>query len=136
MIPDNLPTQVLLHRSNNSYFGHIKHLLENWNIEVYDAAVRAEFRESAILESIPVAIALVTEDDFSGIDFLRSIMHSNSWTQRFILCSDPLPEIMERAINKAHISYLLPLPPDTAKLALYLRKAARRFEALCRAMNN
>lgn len=132
MIPDKLPAQVLLHRTSSAYFDHVKHILEKWNIEVYEAAVRAEFRDHAILDSIPVAIALVTDDDFSGIDFLRSIMHSNNWTQRFMISSSNLPEIVERAINKAHINYILSLPPDAAKLALYLRKALRRYNSLTR----
>lgn len=132
MIPDKLPGQVLLHRSNNSYFVHLQRILQSWNIEVYTAAVRAEFKDNAILESVPIAIAMVTEDDFGGIDFLRSIMHTNSWTQRFMLCSAKVPEIIERAVNKAHINYLLPLPPDVAKLALNLRKALRRYDDLTR----
>ena len=132
MIPDKLPGQVLLHRTNNAYFSHLKRILQNWNVEVFDASVRAEYKDDALLETVPIAIALISEDNFSGIDFLRSIMHSNSWTQRFMLSSASSFEIFERAVNKAHINYLLPLPPDLTKLALNLRKALRRYETLTR----
>lgn len=132
MMQDQLPGQVLLHRTNNSYFSHLKRILQNWNIEVFDASVRAEFRDEALLETVPIAIALISEDDFSGIDFLRSIMHTNSWTQRFMLSSAKSPEIFERAVNKAHINYLLHLPPDLNKLALNLRKALKRYDTLTR----
>jgi len=132
MIPENLPRQVLLHRSQNTYLTHLKRLLENWQIEIFEASVRAEYRDTGILDSVPVALALVSEEDFSGIDFLRSIMHSNNWIQRFMLSAPAKTELYMRAVNKAHINYLLTLPPEAASLATYLSKAQRRYENLTR----
>jgi len=132
MIPDKLPGQIILHRSDNEYYTHVKHILENWNIELFEAGFRAEIRDDGIMETVPVVIALVSSDNFSGIDFLRSIMHTNNWIQRFMFSPANDVQIYERAVNKAHINYLLSLPPDPVKLASYLRKAQRRYENLTR----
>ncbi len=132
MIPDRLPGQIILHRSDNEYYTHVKHILENWKIEIFEASFRAEIRDDGIMDTVPVAVALVANDNFSGIDFLRSIMHTNNWIQRFMFSPANEIAIYERAVNKAHINYLLSLPPDPVKIASYLRKALRRYENLTR----
>ena len=71
MTQTKLPNTVLLHRSDNEYFHHLKRLLRNWEVEVFEASVLAEIQDKAVLDSIPIAMAIVDQQDISGIDFLR-----------------------------------------------------------------
>ena len=127
-----LPYTVLLHRSSNSYYHQLKRILSNWNVEIIEASVLAEIRDRAILDSIPIAIAIVDENDISGIDFLRSTMQSNNWIQRIMLYNEADTDIFERAVNKAHINYLLKIPGQVSNLETYFRKAVRRFDSITR----
>lgn len=122
------PHNVLLHRSENPYYPQLKRLLENWGIEIFEVSVLAEIKNKAVLESIHLALSIVDKNDVSGIDFLRSVMHSNTWIQRIMLMPEANMEIYERAVNKAHINYMLQIPFSAGKLETYLYKAVRRFE--------
>ncbi|GEM_PF-1625966 len=126
------PKQVLLYRSENEYQHHLKHILTTWQIEIIEVSFLVEIRDRSLLDDIPVALAIVTEGDADSIDFLRSVMHSNNWIQRMMLCASKNLAIYERAINKAHVNYLLQLPPDEDRLRTYLTKAWRRFQDLTR----
>lgn len=127
-----LPYTVLLHRSANSYYHQLKRILNNWDVEIIEASVLAEIRDRAILDSIPMAIAIVDQNDISGIDFLRSIMSSNNWIQRIMLYREADADIFERAVNKAHINYLLKIPGQVSNLETYLKKAVRRYDSITR----
>ncbi len=127
-----LPSSILLHRSKTAYLHQLKRIFKSWNIEVYEAAVLAELQDKNIMDSIPVAVAIVDENDISGLDFLRSVMHSNNWIQRIMLTPNNDPEIFERAVNKAHINYLIPVPSDSDKLEIYFSKAYKRYEQITR----
>ena len=128
----HLPNTVLLHRSSNSYYHQLKRILNNWNVDIIEASVLAEIRDRAILDSIPLAIAIVDKNDISGIDFLRSTMQSNNWIQRIMLYHEADADIFERAVNKAHINYLLKIPAQVSNLETYFRKALRRFDSVTR----
>ncbi len=127
-----LPSSILLHRSNTAYLHQLKRIFKSWQVEVYEAAVLAELRDKNILDSIPVAVAIVDDTDISGLDFLRSVMHSNNWIQRIMLTPHNDPEIFERAVNKAHINYLIPVPSEASKLEVYFNKALKRYEQITR----
>ena len=124
----SLPHTILLHRSENPYYPQLKRLLESWDIELIEISVLAELKDKAILESIHLVIAIVDKNDVGGIDFLRSVMYSNTWIQRMMLMPEADLEVYERAVNKAHINYMLKIPFPGSKLATYIRKAVRRYE--------
>jgi len=128
----DFPVAVLLHRSDTAYLHQLQRMLRNWQIEVYEVAVLAEIPDKSLLDAIPVAIAIADEKDISGLDFLRSVMNMNNWIQRILLTPDVDPEIYERAVNKAHINYLIPVPTEAVKLETYLRKAQKRYEQITR----
>jgi len=132
MTQTKLPHTVLLHRTDNEYFHHLKRLFRNWEVEVFEASVLAEIQDKSVLDSIPIAMAIVGQQDISGIDFLRSVMHSNNWIQRIMLTPEMNMEIFERSVNKAHVNYLLQIPLTDNKLETYLHKAIRRFENITR----
>lgn len=127
-----LPYTVLLHRSSNSYYHQLKRILSSWNVDIIEASVLAEIRDRAILDSIPLAIAIVDQNDITGIDFLRSTMQSNNWIQRIMLYNEADKDIFERAVNKAHINYLLKIPGQVSNLETYFKKALRRFDSITR----
>lgn len=126
------PSTVLLHRSSNGYYHQFKQILSSWKIEIIEVSVLAEIRDRAILDSIPMAIAIVDQNDISGIDFLRSIMNSNNWIQRVMLYHEADTDIFERAINKAHINYLLKIPGHVSNIETYFKKAVRRYDSITR----
>ncbi len=128
----NLPSSILLHRSNTAYLHQLKRIFKSWQVDVYEAAVLAELPDKNILDSIPVAVAIVDDNDITGLDFLRSVMHSNNWIQRIMLTPYNDPEIFERAVNKAHINYLISVPSDASNLEIYFHKALKRYEQITR----
>ncbi len=132
MPANSMPDQALVHRSMHPMQKEIIHLLNSRGIEVIEVSVLAELRELSIMESLPLAIAIVTDFEPDGIEFLRSVMHANNLIQRMMFTDSQNVELFERAINKAHINYLLKLPPDKDKLSVYLRKSWRRYDNLTR----
>lgn len=130
MNSNNLPKLVLLHRSRDEHYVWFKRLLNHWQIDIIETEHLVEIHQREVLDSIPVALSISKNDDASGIVFLRSVMHANNWIQRFFLTSSTDINLIEQAINKAHINYLLKYPPEEDKLASYLRKAYRRYQDL------
>ncbi len=128
----NLPDKILLYRSKNEYYPHLKQLLKNWKIDFIEAGVMAEINGQHLLEDIPIVMAIADQNDVNGIEFLRSVMQANNWIQRMMLTTHADPEIYERAVNKAHINYLIQIPVESEKLATYLRKSFQRYEQITR----
>ena len=112
----NLPEKILLYRSKNEYYPRLKQLLSDWQIGFIEASVMAEINRKHLLEDIPIAMAIIDQYDVNGIEFLRSVMQANNWIQRMMLTTHPDPEIYERAVNKAHINYLIQIPAEAEKL--------------------
>jgi diguanylate cyclase (GGDEF)-like protein len=132
MADDVLPKIILLQRNNGEHNTLIKRILQDWGMDILEIAHLAEIRQWEVLENIPVALAVVHEQQNTGIDFLRSVMHANNWIQRFLVSTENDSLLMARAINKAHINYFLPAPVKPDELAIYLRKAGRRYRELTR----
>ena len=130
MESQNLPATVLLHHSDNGYAHHLKRILKNLKIEILEISHLAEIQDKSVLESIPLCLAIIDPDDISGLDFLRAVMHSNNWIQRILLTPQIDMEVLEIAVNKSHINYLLQLPVPVKKFETFLRKAMRRFEEI------
>ncbi|NOX88081.1 MAG: GGDEF domain-containing protein [Calditrichaeota bacterium] len=129
-----LPEQVVLYRSKNRYQEELKRLLEKWQIGFFEAAFLAEFEDLSFIEKSPCALAII-DDDLRGIEFLRSVMHYHTWTQRIMLSETVNIDVYEQAINRAHVNYLLRLPIKEHYLKTYLIKANRRFQNIIRPLN-
>jgi len=129
---NSMPDQALMHRSKHPMQKEIIRQLNTWGMEVIEVSVLAELKEFSIMESLPVALAIISDSEPEGIEFLRSVMHANNLIQRMMLTESQNAELFERAINKAHVNYLLKLPLDRDKLSVYLRKAWRRYDNLTR----
>jgi diguanylate cyclase (GGDEF)-like protein len=124
--------KIILHNSGNVHYNHLKQILSDLNIGVYEADVFFEVNKVDFLEDVAIALAIVDEVDTSGIDFLRSTMISNHLIQRMMLCASVNIDLFELAINKAHINYLIKLPLEKDNILKYLRKADRRYQDLTR----
>jgi PleD family two-component response regulator len=79
-------------------------------------------------------MAFYESEEKNAIDFLRYIMRQHPNTQRIYLTDHLKNNLIENAVNKAHINYLLILPPDLNHLSEIINKAFRRYKFLTRPM--
>jgi diguanylate cyclase (GGDEF)-like protein len=79
-------------------------------------------------------IAFYESEDKNSIDFLRYIMRQYPNTQRIYLTKRLEKNLIENAINKAHINYLLISPSDEDYLSELIDKAFRRYRFLTQPM--
>ncbi len=127
----HLPQQVVLYRSAHPFQSVLAEKLHEFGIRFREIQFLAELQDLTFIEKSPCAIAIIT-DDLKGIDFLRSVMHYHTWTQRIMLTDSVRLNTLEQAINKAHVNYLLHLPIEDRELKTYLIKANRRFQNIIR----
>ena len=132
MTHKKLLNKIILHNSGNVHYNHLKQILSDLNIDVYEADVFYEVNKVDFLQDVAIALAIVDEVDTGGIDFLRSTMISNHLIQRMMLSASVDIDLFESAINKAHVNYLIKLPLEKDNLVKYLRKADRRYQDLTR----
>jgi diguanylate cyclase (GGDEF)-like protein len=71
-------------------------------------------------------------EDKNALDFLRYIMRQHPNTQRIYLTTHLDQNLIQDAVNKAHINYLLIIPPDLNYLSKIIDKAFRRYKFLTR----
>lgn len=79
-------------------------------------------------------IAFYESKEKNSIDFLRYIMRQHPNTQRIYLTTLLERNLIENAINKAHINYLLILPTDSESLPGLVNKAFSRYRFLTQPM--
>lgn len=123
--------QIILHRSEGPYYAMVRQCLLSWNFPFIEAGFLAGVGDKKILESTQLAIA-VMDGERDGIDFLRSVMRYDPLIQRMLMTAQIDTGLLEQAVNKAHINYYLPLPPDKESLFLYINKAHKRYDDLIR----
>ena len=124
---NRLPDQIVLYRSSHSYQTVLKRKLQDFGIVIREAQFLAEMQDLSFIEKTPCALAII-DDQLNGIEFLRSLMHYHTWTQRIMLTDSTNLLTFEQAINKAHVNYLLHIPIEEQTLKTYLIKANRRFQ--------
>ncbi len=128
---NRLPDQVVLYRSSHEFQPILRQKLKDFGIIFREAQFLAEMQDLTFIEKSPCALAII-DDQLSGIDFLRSIMHYHPWTQRIMLTDSIDLFTFEQAINKAHVNYLLHMPIEGHALKTYLIKANRRYQNIMR----
>jgi diguanylate cyclase (GGDEF)-like protein len=79
-------------------------------------------------------IAFYESEEKNSLDFLRYIMRQHPNTQRMYITNRLEKKLIENAINKAHINYLLILPLDDEDLLDLILKAFRRYRFLTQPM--
>ncbi|KAA3618331.1 MAG: GGDEF domain-containing protein [Calditrichaeota bacterium] len=89
-----------------------------------------EVRSEIFNKEIIAVFGAIDNKDLSAINFMRSMMEFNSITQRVVFTKPLDQQILKKAINRAHIDYLLSYPIDEKELAIFIRKIPRRFNKL------
>jgi diguanylate cyclase (GGDEF)-like protein len=79
-------------------------------------------------------IAFFESEEKNSLDFLRYIMRQHPNTQRIYLTDHLGKNLIETAVNKAHINYFMMLPPEMSQLKKIIEKAFRRYQFLTRPM--
>jgi len=79
-------------------------------------------------------IAFYESEEKNSIDFMRYIMRQHPNTQRIYLTTLLERNLIENAINKAHINYLLILPTDIDSFPSLINKALSRYRFLTQPM--
>ena len=87
-----------------------------------------------ICRQFQVGIFLVFFDseDTSSIYTLRKLMHQFPYIQRFLISPQINNNVMELAVNKAHINYFLLYPLKNEILLKFIQKALRRYHEVVR----
>ena len=79
-------------------------------------------------------IAFYESEQKNSLDFLRYIMRQHPNTQRIYITDRLENKLIENAVNKAHINYLLISPLENEDLLDMINKAFRRYQFLTQPM--
>lgn len=121
--------------NDKSYLLIYNHNVSNIDVEyLKQNGVLIKFADSEedvldICRKHQVGIFLVYFDskEASPIYILRKTMHQFPYIQRFLISPQINDEVMELAVNKAHINYFLLYPIENDTLLKFIQKALRRY---------
>jgi len=108
--------------------------LKEKGIDIAYASNKKSMIEMMKKREAGAVMAFYESEEKNAIDFLRYIMRQHPNTQRIYLTERIEKNLIEDAINKAHINYLLITPPDSDYLYDLITKAFRRFKFLTKPM--
>ncbi len=130
-----MPEKVFLYKVDSGENRIIKNHLNRLNIDVYESSDPAELTNNSGEKEIPIALCFVSNSNYKGIEFLRSVISLNHLIQRIIISNPINYDIVERAVNLAHVNYLIKYPLEEQNFKKYLMKANERFLYLTRPFN-
>ena len=81
---------------------------------------------------IGIFLVFFDSEDNSPVYVLRKMMHQFPYIQRFLILPQINNDVMEQAVNKAHINYFLLHPVDNEILLKFIQKALRRYHDVVR----
>jgi len=84
---------------------------------------------------VGIFLVFFDSDDTSSIYTLRKLMHQFPYIQRFLISPKINNNVMELAVNKAHINYFLLHPLKNEILSKFIQKALRRYHEVVRPFN-
>jgi diguanylate cyclase (GGDEF)-like protein len=108
--------------------------IRDCGIEVAFASSMKSMRDMMQDTEAAAVMAFYESEDKNALDFLRYIMRQHPNTQRIYMTAHLEKSLIQDAVNKAHINYLLVTPADSDHLAKILKKAFRRYQFLTRPM--
>jgi diguanylate cyclase (GGDEF)-like protein len=100
---------------------------------VYTSNLKS-MRDMMLEREAAAVITFYESEEKNSLDLLRYIMRQHPNTQRIYLAKHLDKYLIENAVNKAHINYLLVLPADPNHLSKIVKKAFRRYQFLTRPM--
>jgi len=109
-------------------------IIKKDGFEIVFASNLKSMRDMMLAREAAAVIAFYESEEKNALDMLRYIMRQHSNTQRIYLTEHLGKALIENAVNKAHINYLLILPADPDHLLKIVKKAFRRYEFLTRPM--
>jgi diguanylate cyclase (GGDEF)-like protein len=108
--------------------------IEKNGVEIVYASTLKSMRDMMLEREAAAVIAFYESEEKNSLDLLRYIMRQHPKTQRIYLVEHLEKNLIENAVNKAHINYLIILPPDIDHLSKIVKKAFRRYQFLTRPM--
>ena len=104
--------------------------LQQYDVEIKYASDKKNMIDMMHQNEAAAVIAICNSEKNNEIDFLRYIMRQHPHTQRIYLTEFLEKELIESAINKAHVNYLLLLPVEPMQLHEIVKKAFKRYHFL------
>jgi diguanylate cyclase (GGDEF)-like protein len=120
---------IVIHHSQHDTSALKKFITEK-GFEIIEGRVFAEIKSNLIGKEIFAVFGIMDVKDSSCIDFMRSMLEFKRNTQRVILIKTFEESILKKAVNRAHIDYLISYPVDENELESYFRKIPRRYKKL------
>ena len=108
--------------------------ISKMGIEVAYASSLKAMRDMMKEREAAAVIAFYESEKKNALDFLRYIMRQHPNTQRIYLTKHLEKHLIENAVNKAHINYLVFLPTDSKYISKIIEKSFRRYQYLTRPM--
>ena len=126
----NTDHYLLIYKPNHLPVSVNFKLLEKSGIEVVFAVDMKSMIDIMRKNEASAVLAFYESKEKNAIDFLRYIMRQHQHTQRIYIIDQLNKTIMEKAVNKAHINYLLISPFEEETLVELVTKAFKRYQAL------
>jgi diguanylate cyclase len=108
--------------------------IRNMGIEISYASNLKKMLDMMREKEAAAVVAFYESEKKNALDFLRYIMRQHPNTQRIYLTKHLEQELIENAVNKAHINYLIVLPTDPKYFTKIIKKSFRRYQYLTRPM--
>lgn len=121
---------LLVYRPKSNHSDIDFQFLQRQGIEIKYAEDKKGMIKMMRTREAAAVIAFCESEDNNAIDFLRYLMRQHQHTQRIYLTDRLQKELVENAINRAHINYLLVLPLELKTLEEVVRKAFKRNRVL------
>jgi diguanylate cyclase (GGDEF)-like protein len=81
---------------------------------------------------VGIFLVFFDSEETSSIFVLRKLMHQFPYIQRFLISPKINNNVMELAVNKAHINYFILHPFENENLLKFIQKALRRYHEVVR----
>jgi diguanylate cyclase (GGDEF)-like protein len=121
---------LLIYNPNTDISGVDINSLQQEGIEIKYASDKKSMINMMHQREAAAVITFFNSKKNNEIDFLRYIMRQHPHTQRIYLTDHFEKDLIESAINKAHVNYLLQLPTDSTRLNEIVKKAFKRYRFL------
>jgi diguanylate cyclase (GGDEF)-like protein len=118
---------------NNDSISNIDiEFLKNNGILLKFASGEEEILNHARNYQIGIFLVFFDSEDKLSIQIMRKMMQQFPYIQRFLISRQINNDVMELAVNKAHINYFLLFPFENDVLLKYIQKALRRYHDVIR----
>lgn len=122
---------LLIYNNNGISNIDVDHLSKSGVLIKY-ASTEEEALHLARKHQVGIFLVFFDAKDNSSFKVLRQMMHQFPYIQRFLISPKIDNNVMELAVNKAHINYFLLSPVKNQVLLKFIQKALRRYHDVVR----